>query len=181
MVMIGLLLTIGVVSFRSTQASSRDKERETDVSVFANHLETVYSKAIKNSAGTTIKPAGVYPPLPGVSGQNKTNPDFQLMLESLDKKALSYPGGEGLILPTQNHGTHTACSTWQSCYNQSVPTATQLTPGRYMYRPLTGNNYVCSTTARDASGQIGACRSFVIYYVLEGSPTVVRTLQSKRL
>lgn len=177
MVAIGLLLAVGVVSLRSAQISARDKEREADVKTFANYLESIYTQSIVS--GSVTKPAGAYPALPGASGQGVGNADFQAMLANLDKKSLDYPGGGGLTFPAQNYAsTNSPCVTNQSCYSQTAPTAAALTKSRFMYIPRT-SNFVCSTTTVDGSGQVGECRSFIIYYVLEGSPTTIRTIESK--
>ena len=58
---IAILFTIGVVSFRSYQASARDKEREADVAAIQMYLESIYSQEIKDGGGNVIKPAGSYP------------------------------------------------------------------------------------------------------------------------
>ena len=60
MVIMSILLTVAVVSFRGMQTSARDKERETDIQSIANYLEDVYSR--DSMAGTvTINRTGSYP------------------------------------------------------------------------------------------------------------------------
>lgn len=180
-VVIGVLVGIGIVAFRSSQAKSRDMEREADISALTNHLESLYAKTIRKADGTVIKQPGSYPPLPGVVGQGVDNADFQLMLEGLNKSVMNYPGGTGLTFPAQTTSTAPYCATYKSCYAQGMPTTVMLGTGKFMYVPRTGHGLVCSTVTHDQDpSRTGECRSFDIFYVLEGSATVVRKIESKR-
>lgn len=187
MVVIGLLLVVGMVSFRSAQPDARDKERQSDIASLANYLESLYAQEIKNGSNTVIKPAGAYPALPGASGHTGVNdPDFKSMIAGAGKRTLAYPGGGSIVIPTVNNSaSFIECQTWKSCYNQSDPTAAAVGVNNFMYRPETsvfsnGNKYVCSSTATDGQVPTGACRSFEIFYVLEDSPTTLLKIESKR-
>jgi len=62
----GILLTIGVVNLRGSQANGRDAERKVDVDTIALHLETYYTSGIDNTSipfsatGGTITTSGNY-------------------------------------------------------------------------------------------------------------------------
>lgn len=60
-----ILMTMGVVNFRSSQANARDTQRKTDIESIAQHLETYYTSGTDNSVfnmctGGTITHDGLY-------------------------------------------------------------------------------------------------------------------------
>lgn len=187
-VIIGLLVTIGTVTMRGMQAAARDKEREADVAAIAMYLESIYPKEIKDTSGNTIKPAGWYPYLPNYSsgGDNLplTNTTFAAMMAGAEAGSLKPPGATGKFVSPDVFNTDNyfmPCYDYNSCYIQNEPTTAALGTDRYMYRPL-GNylsgEYVCTDDILTLG--MKGCRSFTLYYVLEGSPTVLRKIESKR-
>ena len=182
--LIAILLVMGTLGVRGMQAMSRDNERQVDVDTIATNLESTYSKEIRDSSNAIVKPQGSYLP---VSGSYNTSLVISSeMIAELEKNAIKAPGqtSTSLISLAKNvcntaTSNATTCNLVTASVNNAL-TASAITPNIYIYVPLVreGDPRLC-TTALVQTGT-ASCRSFKIYYVLEKSPTVVRTIGSKR-
>lgn len=145
-----ILLTFGVVSLRGNQATARDEERKTDVTVIAQQLEDYYRSG--SDPSSTYK-AGQYPPTDLVNSEA----NVLLALRDLNKKVLRAPNVDDASPMSFTVAATTAVP------NPSVST--------YVYQPLTSTGTICQTVAQE-------CRKFILYYKLETNPTT-QTLASK--
>lgn len=147
-----ILLTIGVVSYRSTQMTARDREREMDVAAIATHMESLYSQVIRDGS-TVIKPAGSYPSRAALSTSAPAR--RQLILGDLAVSALSAPGGtRGQALITNTNPASTTNLT------QATVTPT-VSITQYIYVPqVTANGHTCDSISTE-------CRAFKIFYRTE--------------
>jgi len=140
-----ILLVLGVVNLRSTQANARDEERKTDIESIALQLENFYLSGTDGS--TTI---GDYPPT------TLTGAAIQPSLRDADMKSFTAPGAASLaasFIPATNITQTTA------------GIAPQPTISQYVYQPLQSDGTLCTTGAQE-------CRKFNLYYRLEGDATV---------
>ena len=179
-----IIMTMSVVGVRGMQKSSRDNERKVDIETIATNLETLYAKEMRNASDVIIKPQGSYMP---VSGNYNTVelaivPEF---LNELERGAATAPNKTtGLkTVPksicnstSPNISNSTTCFVNTTALNNEL-TYVKITTDNYIYVPYADANRIC-TVALVQSGT--TCRSFKLYYVLEGSPTTVRVWESKR-
>lgn len=144
----GILLTVAVVSLISSQTQARDEERKTDVQTIANHLETFYRSGTEGS--TTI---GRYP-----STVLTTSGDtfIQQTLQDINLKTLQAPGAASIaasfIAATNTNQTESGVT--------PQPTTTQ-----YVYQPLQASGALCTTELQE-------CRKFNIFYRSESAGSV---------
>ena len=160
---IAILFTIGVVSFRSYQASARDKEREADVSAIQMYLESVYSQEIKDGGGNVIKPVGSYPAyVSGAAGSsNLTNAQFDKIFANLQDDAKKGPSGnEALISAKQgifSGGRSINSIADINSYKNNLPSYPN---GAYVYFAHSGSGTKCQESGVE-------CRQYSIMYHLE--------------
>lgn len=133
----GILLVLGVVNLRSTQANARDDERKTDIESLALQLESFYTSG--NDDSTTF---GRYPST-GIIGMETT------ILRDIDPKTLRTPGASAVSLVAATNATQTPTGV--------TPSATTST---YIYQPLQSNGALCTSGAQE-------CRKFNLFYRLE--------------
>lgn len=184
-----VLLTLTVVSLRSSQAVARDEERKTDVAAIAQALENYYDGDINTEAGVdsamvspsaslasfNFKPsvklaaagffyrfyqAGYYPPTAYFNNQQS----IEDALISLDVSAIRAPGVSDSEPPSLIGATSTGAQS---------PTVSQ-----YIYQPLKEDGTLCSTGATP-SGSADLCREFTLYYRLE-TESGVKSITSKQ-
>jgi len=156
-----ILLTIGLVSFRSTQMSARDREREGDVRTIANYIEGIYGLNI-SSGSSDIKMAGSYPSTPLISNSSYYDATFG----DLPRHAAFAPGVSSRSLVASTN----AASTFPVTVSNISPAPTKDT---YVYLPIGGSgSSTCTSTASE-------CRSFRIYYRSE-LDNQVKFVESKR-
>ncbi|MEI6054344.1 MAG: prepilin-type N-terminal cleavage/methylation domain-containing protein [Candidatus Saccharibacteria bacterium] len=91
----GILLILGVVNLSSSQISSRDAERKSDVETIAMHLETFYNSGTDGSS--TI---GRYPSIAEMTGL----PSQIKNLRDIDPRSLKSPGETNTSLIGYNGG-----------------------------------------------------------------------------
>lgn len=184
MVIIGILLTVGVVSFRSSQVNARDRERAADVQAMANFLESIYPMEIKNSNGDVIKNAGTYPALP--MEITDTTDELELIFSELEVAVMTPPGASGSqsmpsIPPSGSYSpTGDACHDYYRCYTR--PDDIAGTVGKYVYAPGPDDNELCVKHGFYGSGSkphSNDCRMFSIIYRTEVDNTRV-VVESKR-
>lgn len=152
---IGILLVLGVVNLRGSQANARDVERKADVQAIALNLESFYT-----IGSSTI---GRYPSN-GIIGQETT------ILPDIDPKSLvapgvnitpNPPGTQTIRVPDSSLITATCSST---CVQTPAGVTPQPTVDQYVYQPLQSDGNLCINGSQE-------CRKFNIYYRLENPST----------
>lgn len=144
--LMGILMTLGVVNLRGSQANGRDTERKVDIDTIALHLETYYT-----SGGKTSTTFGVYPS----TALTATSVSMIDALRDIDTKSITAPG---ITDPTL---------TFISATNNVQTTAgvlPQPTINQYVYQPLQSDGTLCTTALQE-------CRKFNLYYRLENATT----------
>jgi prepilin-type N-terminal cleavage/methylation domain-containing protein len=144
----GILLTLGVVNLRGSQANARDSERKTDIDTIAVHLNAYYQ-----SGSDSVSSPNEYPStLLASSGASY----MTQVLRDIDIKSLTAPGVTDptlTFIPATNNAQTTTGVTPQ-------PTISQ-----YVYQPIQNNGALCTSEAQD-------CRKFNLYYHLEADDTI---------
>ncbi len=143
----GILLTLAVVSLSASQINSRDTERKGDVEALATHLETFY-----RAGSETSTVVGRYPST-AITADEAT---LRSALRDVDIKSVTAPGVSSMTAtfrPANNTNQTTAGVTPQ-------PTLSQ-----YVYQPLQSDNSLCTVETQE-------CRKFNLYYRLESDNTV---------
>jgi prepilin-type N-terminal cleavage/methylation domain-containing protein len=154
----GILLVLGVVSLRSTQANARDESRKGDVDTLSQALEIFYKTG--NDASTTV---GEYP----TTSQFSADPTVGgaiIVLRDISPSALISPSApslspiatstSSLIPATTNNATTTTITPMPSSSTDS-----------YIYQPLQSDGTLCTLAIQE-------CRKFNIYYWREVDNTV---------
>lgn len=166
MVIMVILLSVGMVSYRGTLVTGRDKERDADVQAIAMYLESTYSREIKDSSGTVVlKKAGQYP----ARDIFNTSSQYDAVFADLDRSAQLSPR-----LPSERAlTTNTNASTVQNISSSNLTPADKLSgANHYVYVPLVGEgSYTCISVSTDN------CRSFKIFYRTESGD--YKTIESK--
>ncbi len=146
----GVLLVLSVASLRSSQASSRDVERKTDIESIVLALDDYYI----NGSDLSIT-VGKYPSTSLVSN-NFTINDLKKTLRDIDIKSLTAPN---VTNPT---------TTFKAAVNNTQTTAgvlPQPTVDQYIYQPIMNDGTLCTLESQE-------CRKFNLYYRLEADNTV---------
>ncbi len=136
----GILLVLGVVNLRGTQANARDSERKTDIDTIALHLENFYTSG--NDTSTTF---GEYPSTTIIGNELAT-------LRDIDPKSLVAPGG---LSPSSLVAEVSATPLQTTAGVNPQPTT-----GQYVYQPVQANGTLCTTAIQE-------CRKFNLFYRLE--------------
>lgn len=136
----GILLVLGVVNLRGSQANARDNERRGDIEAISLSLESFYSTG--NDASTTL---GRYPST-GIIGQETT------ILRDIDPKSLSTPG--------QTTPSLVAATCTGVCVQTTAGVSPQPTISQYVYQVLQPDGTLCTPGIVD-------CRKFNLFYRLE--------------
>lgn len=144
----GILLTLAVISLASTQTNARDAERKSDVETLALNLENFYNNG--DASSTSV---GKYPSTALVaSGETSV----RASLPDIDMKSVMAPGSTSVA------------STFVAATN-NVQTTIGITPipttSQYVYQPIQADGTLCTTGAQE-------CRKFNIFYRLEGDNTI---------
>lgn len=152
----GILLTLAVVSLTSTQANGRDSERQGDAETIVLNLESYYNNSSQDSQGNFFMSGGTYP------GWGYLIPStFAKILPDIDPKSTRAPG----VDPSSPMSLVAATN------NTQTPAGVQPQPSKtndvYVYQPLTKNSELCADPFVD-----GECRKFNIYYYQETSNSV---------
>jgi prepilin-type N-terminal cleavage/methylation domain-containing protein len=117
----GILLILGVVNLRGSQANARDDERKGDVGAIALNLEGYY-KGVNDTGGV-----GTYP---STTSSDASNELITTYLPDIDIKSLLAPGvndpDKSFISAIDN--------------NAQTPTISQ-----YMYQPLQSSGALCTS------------------------------------
>lgn len=146
----GILLTLTVVSLSNNQMRSRDEERKADIESIALHLESYYNDG--NDATGSGNFIARYPH----SAFLATEASIKLFLPDADSKIFIAPGATSItssLIPATN----------------AVQSASGVAPAptidQYVYQPINSNGALCQTT-------LDECRKFNLFYRLEGDETV---------
>lgn len=152
----GILLTLAVVSLNSSQANARDSERKGDAEAIVLNLESYYNNSSQDSQGNLFMSGGTYP---GVD--YLTTPTFSKVLPDIDPKSTHAPGVD----------VNEPMSLVQATNNVQTTSGVQPQPSKnndvYVYQPLTKNGSLCADPFIN-----GECRKFNIYYYQEVSNSV---------
>jgi len=162
-----ILLTLTVVSLRSSQAHARDEDRKADVAAIAQSLENYYNGDLDNEkyvgsgkdTYTSYEP-NAYPPTAYFANEDA----IRGALLNLDVSAMRAPGVATSANPSLIGAT--------SIGAQSPTTTT------YIYQPLAADGTLCDAGATESSS-VEICREFTLYYQLE-TVSGVQTITSKR-
>ena len=168
LVVMTVLMTMAVVSFKSVQVNARDSERESDVKSIARALEQRYK--LGNSVATaTVISKGAYPGLTEalhMTGVDETAQGFDPGQVSGGYLKLGLPGttDANFTNPAGQNAFVVFCS---SC-SVSEGNSTTLTTAfggqdRYVYEPVKADNTTCS-----GSG----CTHFNLYWRKEADGSI---------
>ena len=150
----GILLTLAVISISSTQLKARDDERRSDIESIAQNLESFFIAGRDTSSVTARYPS---------TGLTGSADSISLNLRDADMKSFLPPGttDPGItFISSTNVGTSPSIQTTTGVLPQ--PTISQ-----YVFQPIKTDGSVC------VSGDID-CRKFNLFYRLEGDNTVYR-------
>lgn len=139
----GILLTLGVVSLNATQKNGRDAERKGDIEAIQTNLEAFYRTG--NGISSNL---GRYPSTAITSGSEST---LKGILRDIDLKSLTAPGASGFA------------TTFIAATNTSQTTAgvtPQPTISQYVYQPLRSDGTLCTDESQE-------CRKFNLFFRLE--------------
>ena len=144
-----IILVLGVVNLRSSQATARDQERKTDIDNIARGLEGFYT----NSTGTPSYPSTY------IGNAATSDADVTSALQNIDIKSLQAPGvGAG----TRSLKSATYANETTTGVSPSLTDATT-----YLYQPLQLDNTLCTLATQE-------CRRYNLFYRLEGGTTVYK-------
>lgn len=150
-----ILLTLGVVNVRGSQANGRDAERKTDIESIAQHLDAYYTSGTDGS--TDI---GVYPS----TAITTSSATITTALRDIDTDSLMAPGST-ITDPTQTFKPAT------NAVQTAVGVTPQPTTDYYIYQPLqllsNGTWVLCTNSGTQE------CRKFNLYYRQEVDSNVI--------
>jgi len=155
----GILLTLAVVNLNTTQISSRDVERKTDIETIATALEAYYNSNDTSHSGAADLAGGSYPATINISSDT----NLKTALPGIDPRAIRAPGVEttdpkSLTVATNNVQT-------------TAGVLPQPTISTYVYQPIKKDNSLCTQIVNQ-----GDCRKFNLYYKLEADGAVYKVI-----
>ena len=146
----GILLTLAVISLRSSETNGRDAERKADAEAIASRLEDFYNTTDQNIGAA----GGVYPDTAHIDEDS-----LRLFAPDISAGMLRAPGVD----------TDEAASLVPAT-NASTPPNLMPTPGesadRYVYQPFTATKTLCTNAG------VTPCVRFVLYYYQETTGAV---------
>ena len=146
----GILLTLTVVTLGNNQMRARDEERKADIESIALNLESYY----RNAQDGVFMSGGSYP-----GTAYLTNADTTYYLPDIDPKSLRAPG----VDTTQPISIVVATNANQTT-SGVLPAPTAET---YVYQALAKDNLLCEDPLI-----AGGCRKFNLYYMLEADGSI---------
>lgn len=156
LVVIGILLTLGTVSLKSSLSQARDNERHTDIENIVNSLEGYYkaqhSGIVAGAASQTV--TNTYPGTEDILQKNGSYPE-KYITERTSKDSFYAPGAD-------KKGSWSLIGPQPDAAQQAPKTIYGEQASVYVYSPLTADGSTCLGAA---AGQI--CTSFTITYALE--------------
>lgn len=171
-----ILMGLAIVMLRTTQTSTRDKERESDISVIARGLENRYDRnsILVGGSGAEIFTAPGYPSVNEILfAQNNDVPGYTKRGNFLTNN-LQGTNGQAFIGPKGGQFTVICTSSCPAAENAARITSTTsgVNIDNYVYEPITASNTICITFSTE-------CVRFNLYYRTE-SPNQVNTVRSNR-
>ncbi|HRJ06129.1 MAG TPA: type II secretion system protein [Candidatus Saccharibacteria bacterium] len=171
LVIMAILLTLGVVSMRSVQASARDQERQSDVETIARGLEQRYNRGNPVITATTDPNEAKAGSYPGVNEMIHMTGDFRsgytpdtvpggylyAALPGTSPGSFSNPAG-------QNIWTIVCVWACSPAGNSAQISSAFGGSDKYVYEPVDVNGNICCC---------GNCNSFNLYWKSETDSTVV--------
>lgn len=168
MAVLTILVSLAVVSVRSSLPKARDNERQADTSGIASQIE---SYARTRTSAVPAAGQGSYIPTSALSTNAETFAASNL--PDIDRTLLFAPG----VDKTEPMSLVSATN------NNTSPTGVRPKPtiNTYVYQPLKNDNTLCVNTS-------DSCAKFYIYYMREnpsddcaGSPKTICTVKASRL
>jgi len=150
-----ILLTLGVVNMRSSQANSRDAERKADVETIAMHLETYYSSGTDGQSPTYEYPS--------TELTSKGSPYMTQVLRDINLESLKAPGIDDPAI------TFISATNGVQSISGVLP---QPNTDQYLYQPISSAGALCQASTTEE------CRKFNLYYRTEVD-NVVHMITSK--
>lgn len=150
----GILMTLAVVSVSSTQLKSRDDKRKSDIESIANNLESFYVSGTDNSTSFARYPTTA------IVGSAAS---ITASLRDADMKSFLPPGTTNVavtFLASTNTGSAPAIQT-------TAGVTPQPTTSQYVYQPIKSDGSVCVAAEID-------CRKFNLFYRLEADNVVYK-------
>lgn len=149
-VMMGILLTLGVVNLLSSQVQARDETRKGNVQTIAQNLEQFYNSGLSGSTNPLYR----YP------STSMIDSPIDLTLTDIDMKVLcdplaTSPCSSSLVKATNNNETPGSAT--------PVPSASNYV---YVYQPLTKTGALCSGSSE--------CVKFNLFYYQEVTNSVAK-------
>ena len=188
LVVMGILLVLGIVDLTSSQAKSRDSERQADISNISSALESYYTAGSDATDGSgSVAATDTYPVADNLVGSTSGTPNALSLLRDLDSHTLSSPNGGtgvngialvGLANPAtfdtcldNNGGTSAALTCVEADAN--APSASK---DNYLYVPYTqvdsnADYHYCGATEMAAS-VTGECTGYSLFYWSETNNAV---------
>ena len=167
-----ILLTLGVINLRGSQAAARDEKRKADAESIARGLEQRYNNGNPKATASYVG-MGSYPSVneirhaQGVSIAGFTPAQ---VVDGYLTDLLPGTSRENFIPP--NNGTFSAICT-SSCQpaetSSVIDSATTI--GKYVYEPITSANAICINTE---------CVRFNLYYRTEVNNTVQKIVSKNQ-
>lgn len=162
-VVMGILLTLGVVGLAGTQVQARDSQRQGNMEALATNLEKYYSGGVSGSSAKLSRyPATVT--LVG-SGANNSSASEEIALLP-DLGSLDSSGRlEVLIDPNDSSGNGSSLRAATNT-SQTTPTPTPSSSNYiYVYQPFQANGSLCTSSSQE-------CVRFNLYYYKESTGTI---------
>ncbi len=149
----GILMTLAVVSVNATQVRARDDERKADVEAIKIALDTYF-----NVGSDTDSTRGRYPTT------NLTSS------EAIIRSTLRDVNMQSFMAPNQTDVTESFIRATNSTQT-TTDVMPQPTVGQYVYQPINNSSTLCTS---------GDCRKFNLYYRLESDNTVYKLMSKSQ-
>lgn len=180
MVIMAILLTLSVISISSSQANSRDNQRNTSAAIIARGLENRYKQGNKTVTTPSTVAAGSYPDInemrhilgTTIAGWSPSVVSGGYPSEALPGTAAAdfnppgTTGFTGFTMPTCSG----VCATVDDTGTANSTAGNAVTTAQYYYEPIDADDKVCATP--------GTCVRFNLYWRTEVDNTV-HTIRSK--
>ncbi len=146
----GILLTVAIVSTSGAQVNARDAERKSDISAIQANLESYYQQGVQSST--------VLYKYPSTELIDSGETSVTAFLVNIDVESLLPPGvtdvSLGFIEATNNNQAEGSV-------------APQPTVSQYVYQPLQADGSLCTSESQE-------CRKYNLFYQLEGDSTIYK-------
>jgi len=148
----GILLSLTVVTLGNNQLRARDEERKADIESIALNIESYY----RNVQEGIFMSGGTYPGTAYI-----TPSSIPVILPDIDPKSVRTPG----VTADQPASLIPATNATQTTSGVSP----QPTISTYVYQPITQAGAICDDPFMITTGE---CRKFNLYYMLEADNSI---------